>query len=85
MTGMKTQVAATYVAGQFKPDEILPLAEDTRVTLTVEVRDGQTEDTQSWDPEKARAAWESLKEWIRKHPLHGLGRRLTRDELYERR
>lgn len=87
---MKTQVAATYVAGQFKPDESLPLAEDTRVKLIVEVIDDESElidenDEPDYDPEQARAAWQRLKEFLKEHPIHAGGKRYTRDELYERR
>jgi hypothetical protein len=38
-----------------------------------------------WSPEKARAAWESLQARLKEHPIHGGGRRYTRDELHERR
>lgn len=73
---MKTQVTATVVDGMLKPDENLQLPEQTRVNLTI---DPIVEETQP------NEAWEALKAWIRQHPLHGLGRRLTRDELHERR
>jgi len=33
---MTTQVTATVVGGMLKPDESLPLAEQTRVNLTIE-------------------------------------------------
>lgn len=89
---MKTQVAATYVAGQFKPDDELPLAEDTRVRLIVEVIDDEAESKDEddepdtdYDPVQARAAWKRLKERMKKRPIHGGGKRYTRDELYERR
>jgi hypothetical protein len=73
---MTTQVTATVVGGMLKLDESLPLAEQTRVNLTIEPIVERLE---------SAAAWESLKAWIRQNPLHGLGRRLTRDELHERR
>jgi len=73
---MKTMIAATYEGGIFRPDESLPLAERTRVNLTVEPI-VQTAD--------ATRAWESLKARLRQRPIHGLGRRYTRDELHERR
>lgn len=84
---MKTQVAATYVAGQFKPDDELPLAEDTRVRLIVEVIDDEAdvENKDTWDPQKANAAWQALQTFLEKHPIHGGGKRYTRDELHERR
>jgi hypothetical protein len=73
---MTTQVTATVVGGMLKPDESLPLAEQTRVNLTIEPIVEKLEPTE---------AWESLKAWIRQNPLHGLGRRLTRDELHHER
>lgn len=73
---MSTQVDATFVNGVLKPDQPLPLPDQTRVRLTIE-------------PVKPRLspqeAWAQLKEWIRENPLHGLGRHLSRDELHERR
>jgi hypothetical protein len=73
---MTTQVNATVIGGMLKPDESLPLPDDTRVKLTIEPI------TEEREPEEAG---QSLKEWIRRNPLHGLGRHLTRDELHERR
>ncbi|HLW68467.1 MAG TPA: hypothetical protein VKS79_24325 [Gemmataceae bacterium] len=73
---MATKVTATVVGGMFKPDEALQLAEQTRVKLTVEPL-----------AEKSASAvgWEAFRAWIRQNSVHGLGRRLTRDELHERR
>jgi hypothetical protein len=71
-----TQVTATFVNGMLKPDQALPLAEQARVKLTIEPL------AEKFEPVEA---WQSLKAWIKEHPLHGLGRRLTRDELHERR
>ena len=69
-------MTATVERGMLKPDQDLPFAEHTRVTLTIEpIKEKPT----------PAEAWESLKAWIREDPLHGLGRRLTRDELHERR
>ena len=73
---MITQVTATVVGGILKPDASLQLPDQTRVNLTIEPI------VENPDPV---AAWESLQSWIRENPLHGLGRRLTRDELHERR
>ena len=73
---MTTQVSATWTGGVLKPDSALPLADQTRVRLTVE--------TIAEQPTPAQA-WASLKAWIQQNPLHGLGRHLTRDELHERR
>jgi hypothetical protein len=87
MVEMKTQIAATYVGGQFKPDEVLPLAESTRVNLTIEVIEDEGEPDPEFhgDPQKSIAAWEALKAFLKKHPIHGGGKKYTRDELYERR
>jgi hypothetical protein len=73
---MTTQVTATVVNGMLKPDQALPLADQTRVQLTIEPL------VERPDPV---AGWASLKAWIQQHPLHGLGRRLSREELHERR
>jgi len=83
---MKTQVGATFVGGQFKPDEVLPLAEDTRVTLTIELVADDTKYTESSrEAQNSIAAWQALKAFLRAHPIHGGGKRFTRDELHERR
>ncbi len=73
---MTTHITATVVGGMLKPDEALHLAEQTRVQLTVEPI------VEQLDPV---AAWESLKARLRERPICGSGRRLTRDELHERR
>jgi len=72
---MTTQITATVVGGMLKPDQALPLAEQTRVKVTIEPIEQQLSPTE---------AWQSLKAWIQQRPLHGLGRHLTRDELHER-
>ncbi len=73
---MTTQVTATFVNGMLKPDQALPLADQTRVKLTIEPLAEQLEPME---------AWQALKAWILQRPLHGLGRHMTRDELHERR
>ena len=73
---MTTQVTATVIGGMLRPDQSLPLPDDTRVKLTIEPI------TEELDP---ATAWESLKARLRQRPIHGLGRRFTRDELHERR
>jgi predicted DNA-binding antitoxin AbrB/MazE fold protein len=75
---MSTQVNATFVNGMLKPDEPLPLKDQTRVKLTIEP-------IEQWSQEGATAAWESLKARLRERPIHGGGKRFTRDELHERR
>jgi hypothetical protein len=75
---MTTQVTATVVNGVLKPDQALPLAEQSRVRLTIEPIEGGS-------PTAAVAAWESIKARLQARPLHFGGVRYTRDELHERR
>lgn len=75
---MTTQVEATFIDGVLKPDQQLPLPDQTRVRLTIEP-------IKERSPEKARAAWEAIKARLKEHPLHFGGQRYTRDELHERR
>lgn len=73
---MTTRVMATVVNGMLKPDESLPLADQTRVNLTIEpIRE---------KPQSA-AAWRSLKDRLRQRPIYAVGLHYTRDELNERR
>ena len=75
---MSTQVTATFVNGMLKPDQALPLADQSRVRLTIEP-------IEDWSPATALAAWEAIKARLRERPLHFGGQRYTRDDLYERR
>lgn len=75
---MSTQVTATFVNGMLKPDQPLLLADQARVRLTIEP-------IEEWSQEGATAAWKSLQARLRERPIHGGGRRFTRDELHERR
>ncbi|HVS39363.1 MAG TPA: antitoxin family protein [Gemmataceae bacterium] len=75
---MTTRTTATFVNGMLKPDQALPLPEQSRVRLTIEP-------IEEWSPEKARAAWESLQARLKEHPIDSGGVRYTRDELHERR
>jgi hypothetical protein len=74
---MTTRVTATVVGGMLKPDETLPLADHSRVRLTIEP-------IENWSAAGAVAAWEAIKARLREQPLHFGGVRLTRDELHER-
>ncbi|MGL6072922.1 MAG: hypothetical protein ACRC8S_02050 [Fimbriiglobus sp.] len=74
---MITQVDATFANGVLTPDTPLPLAEQTRVRVTVETRE-------DWTPEKAAAAWSALQARLKRNPIHSGGQRYTRDELHER-
>jgi hypothetical protein len=75
-TTMTTQMTATVVGGMLKPDRTLPLADDTRVNLTIEP---------IVEKREPAAAWEALKARLRQRPIRGRGKRFTRDELHERR
>ena len=75
---MTTRMTATVVNGMLKPDERLPLADQTRVNVTIEPIAARS-------PTAATEAWESLKAQLRERPLHLGGVRYTRDELHERR
>jgi hypothetical protein len=73
---MTTQMTATVVGGVLKPDQQLTLPDQTRVKLTLEPIEEKAEPA---------AAWAALKARLRQRPIHGLGRRFSRDELHERR
>jgi hypothetical protein len=73
---MTTHVTATVIGGMLKPDQSLPLADNTRVNLTIEpVKEGL----------EPAEAWAALKARLHERPIHALGKHLTRDELHERR
>ena len=73
---MKTQFTATVVNGLLKPDRPLPLADNTRVQVTVE-------SAEDWRV-KMRHGLEGLRSLIRERPIRSGGLRYTRDELNER-
>jgi hypothetical protein len=73
---MKTQIAATYFGGVFRPDEMLPLQDQTRVNLTFELADV---------PPTPEAAWSAIKARLAQRPIRSAGVRYSRDELHERR
>jgi hypothetical protein len=75
---MITQVTATVVDGMLKPDQELPLVDQSRVRLTIEPIEENSSAT-------SVAAWEAIKARLRERPLHFGGERYTRDELHERR
>jgi predicted DNA-binding antitoxin AbrB/MazE fold protein len=75
---MTTRVEATLTNGILKPDQPLPLADQTRVRLTVEP-------IEEWSPARALAAWEAIQARLGERPIHGTGVRYSRDELHERR
>jgi hypothetical protein len=73
---MTTQVSATWTGGTFRPDEAVPLADQTRVRLTVEP---------ITEPPTPAAAWLAIKVRLGKRPIHAGGLHYSRDELHERR
>jgi hypothetical protein len=73
---MRAELTATFVGGLLKPDEQLVLPDQTRVKLTIESLDG---------PADAAVALASLIARMEKRPVHGGGKRFTRDEMHERR
>jgi hypothetical protein len=74
---MTTRTTATVVNGMLKPDERLPLADQTRVNVTIEPIEERS-------AKAAIAAWESIAARLQKRPLHFGGVRYTRDELHDR-
>lgn len=75
---MATQVEGTLIDGVLKPDQPLPLPDQSRVRLTIEL-------IEDWPRAAAIAAWESIQARLRQRPIHGDGVRYTRDQLHERR
>jgi len=73
---MKTELTATTEGGVLKPDTALPFPDRTRVKLTVEPVETENPSLE---------AWQRLKERLRQRPVHGGGKRFTREELHERR
>ena len=62
--------------GQVILDQLLPLPDRSRVEVIVNVvADGAAE---------PRSHWQQLKSRLQAKPIHGGGRRFTRDELHER-
>ena len=72
---MITEVTGTVEKGTLKLDEALPFPDHTRVKLTIEPVETDNH---------SAAAWEQLKERIRQHPIPGIARKFSRDELHER-
>jgi len=74
---MITLVEATLVDGVLKPDESLPLADQTRVRLTI-VPIGEQPSA------RAQAAWDAIQARLRQRPIDSGSVRYTRDQLHER-
>ena len=75
---MTTRVTATVVGGTLKLDQALPIADQTRVQLTVATLEDRP------DAAAAIAAWEAIKARLRARPLHFGGIRYSRMKLHER-
>jgi hypothetical protein len=73
---MQTHLATVF-SGQLKLDEPLPLPDNSRVAVTVEVQSPQAS-----NPLAALEAWRS---YVDAHPVNSGGLRFTREELHERR
>lgn len=75
---MSTRIDATLINGVLKPDQPVPLPDQSRVRLTIEP-------IEEWSAAKAMAAWQRILARLEERPIHGGGVRYTRDELHERR
>lgn len=73
---MSQVIAATFVDGVFKPEEIITIPSGTRVRLTWESSGEQGPARQSQCDELDRLC--------EQFPIESRGRRLTRDELHDR-
>ncbi len=73
------EVFGTIENGEITLDTPLPIQEPTRVKLTIE-----PVETKGFDPVKARAAWERIKQRLTERPIHGGGEKFNREELYDR-
>ena len=73
---MKAELTAIVVDGLLRPDEELPLPNQTRVKLTIETIGNEPD---------ASSVWNALKARLRERPVHGGGKHFTRNELHERR
>ena len=72
---MIAEVMGTVEKGALKLDGALPFPDHMRVKLIVEPVEAEN---------PSQAAWEQMKDRIRKHPIRGLGGRFSREELHER-
>ena len=74
---MKAQATGTLMDGVMQLDQPVNLPNHSRVSVTIEAI--------TIDPAQARAAFESFRQLIQRHPIHSGGYHYTRDELHERR
>ena len=72
-------IAATFEDGVFKPDEQPAISDSTRVRLTVETINGDTDET------LRQRAWVNLERLWKQSTFDSHGDRLSRDQLHDRR
>ena len=83
---MFESVSGVVVGGCIQLDHPIDVPDQTPVRVTFDpagVKAAQVEPVE-FDPERAREAWESMKEYLREHPINSGGLRYTRDELHAR-
>jgi hypothetical protein len=73
---MTQSITGVVVGGEIRLDRRLLLPDQTPVNVTVQPLTSSNSE--------AIAAWESLQARLAAHPIHGGGKRYTRDELHER-
>lgn len=74
---MNQTITGVVVGGGIQLDQPISLPDQTPVSVTVQPLPSSKA--------SAIAAWESLQARLAAHPIHGGGKRYTRDELHERR
>ena len=74
---MVVKTTGIVVNGAIQLDQRLELPNHSPVNVTLEPIETA--------PDKAKRAWEATKARLRERPIHGGGKRFTRDELHERR
>jgi len=74
---MSQTITAVVIGGGLQLDQPISLPDQTMVSVTVQpLRSPKA---------NAIAAWESLQARLAARPIHGGGKRYSRDELHERR
>jgi len=76
-TEMNQTITGVVMGGGLQLDQPISLPDQTMVSVTVH----PLPSTKA----KAIAAWEALQARLAARPIHGGGKRYTRDELHERR
>ncbi len=74
---MKSEITGTLIDGVVQLDEPVDLPNNSRVKVKIEPI--------TYDPEKAKEAFERWMKRTEERPIHSGGIRFTRDELHERR